>query len=273
MVIDFFIGRDNYQLGSLSHFINNRAPGYQDLPPFPEVAPDPSTRDVADPSPVRSITGNEFELGSYLSSPSYNEGTQKKKAASKKKKSFYSSSEESEENSDSGSGSGSSSNSSSGTEDSESDSIEENNGGGQGEIPEKVPAVSSNSAPRKKIVHYDKHPTDESSNGSGSGSSDDESSESSNESSSDVSDEKPTIKSSKTTNSTRPKSNVDLLLDLGGDDEVTCSSNNATQQIDTILTAMPANISSSAKGPDLRNRSKDLDFQVRNKFCEKVVSH
>ena len=31
-----------YELGSLSHFINDRAAAFQDLPGFPEVAPDPS---------------------------------------------------------------------------------------------------------------------------------------------------------------------------------------------------------------------------------------
>ena len=34
-----FANRDEYQLGTLSHFINARAAGYQDLPGFPEDAP------------------------------------------------------------------------------------------------------------------------------------------------------------------------------------------------------------------------------------------
>ncbi|CAB4054185.1 AP3B [Lepeophtheirus salmonis] len=41
-----FKGRSNYQLGSLSHFLNNRVQGYQDLPEFPREAPDPSVRNV-----------------------------------------------------------------------------------------------------------------------------------------------------------------------------------------------------------------------------------
>eukprot|EP00090_Calanus_glacialis_P025590 TRINITY_DN4005_c0_g1_i1.p1 TRINITY_DN4005_c0_g1~~TRINITY_DN4005_c0_g1_i1.p1 ORF type:complete len:1074 (-),score=457.80 TRINITY_DN4005_c0_g1_i1:225-3446(-) len=47
-----FANRDEYQLGSLSHFINARAAGYQDLPGFPEDAPDPSVRTVEVPKPA-----------------------------------------------------------------------------------------------------------------------------------------------------------------------------------------------------------------------------
>jgi len=47
-----FNHREEYQLGSLSHYINARASGYQDLPGFPEVAPDPSARAVEPPKPI-----------------------------------------------------------------------------------------------------------------------------------------------------------------------------------------------------------------------------
>lgn len=40
-------GREQYQLGSLSHYLNIRATGYHDLPPFPTEAPDSSVRDAA----------------------------------------------------------------------------------------------------------------------------------------------------------------------------------------------------------------------------------
>merc|ERR1711936_745064 len=48
-----FANRDEYQLGSLSHFINARANGYQDLPEYPEIPPDPKVRavEVAKPPP------------------------------------------------------------------------------------------------------------------------------------------------------------------------------------------------------------------------------
>ena len=38
--------RQGFQVGSLSHMINLKASGYQELPQFPEVAPDPSVRNV-----------------------------------------------------------------------------------------------------------------------------------------------------------------------------------------------------------------------------------
>lgn len=44
-----FSGRDQYQMGSLSHLINQPAAGYQELPDFPDEAPDPSVRNVTPP--------------------------------------------------------------------------------------------------------------------------------------------------------------------------------------------------------------------------------
>ena len=38
--------RDQYQLGTLSHVINARANGYQEIPDWPSEAPDPSVRNV-----------------------------------------------------------------------------------------------------------------------------------------------------------------------------------------------------------------------------------
>lgn len=38
--------RDHFQLGSLSHLLNAKATGYQELPDWPEEAPDPSVRNV-----------------------------------------------------------------------------------------------------------------------------------------------------------------------------------------------------------------------------------
>jgi len=51
-----FIDRDEFQLGSLSHFLNVRAVGYMDLPSFPAVAPDPNVRNVEPPRPVIPVT-------------------------------------------------------------------------------------------------------------------------------------------------------------------------------------------------------------------------
>ena len=41
-----FANREDFQLGSLSHFINCRAVDYQDLPAFPAQPPDPTVRTV-----------------------------------------------------------------------------------------------------------------------------------------------------------------------------------------------------------------------------------
>ncbi|XP_074089171.1 AP-3 complex subunit beta-2 isoform X1 [Macrotis lagotis] len=44
-----FKDRDHFQLGSLSHLLNAKATGYQELPEWPEEAPDPSVRNVEVP--------------------------------------------------------------------------------------------------------------------------------------------------------------------------------------------------------------------------------
>ena len=68
------VERDVYQLGSLSHYINAPSTGYNPLPPFPDVAPDPSVRSV-EPPPATWQVNNE------------------KKKTPMKKKSFYSETE------------------------------------------------------------------------------------------------------------------------------------------------------------------------------------
>ena len=45
-MFNLFSDRQGFQVGSLSHMINLKASGYQELPPYPEVAPDPSVRNV-----------------------------------------------------------------------------------------------------------------------------------------------------------------------------------------------------------------------------------
>ncbi|KAL0271642.1 UNVERIFIED_CONTAM: hypothetical protein PYX00_008670 [Menopon gallinae] len=70
-------GREQFQLGSLSHYIDSRSNGYHELPPFPEVAPDPSVRNV-------EISVEPTENPKY-----------KNRSKTVKKKSFYSESEQS----------------------------------------------------------------------------------------------------------------------------------------------------------------------------------
>uniref|UniRef100_A0A8C4NEH5 AP-3 complex subunit beta n=1 Tax=Eptatretus burgeri TaxID=7764 RepID=A0A8C4NEH5_EPTBU len=102
-----FKDRDQFQLGSLSHLLNMKVPGYQELPDWPEQAPDPSVRNVEVPEWTKPA------------------GKEKKK--DRKERSFYSESDGSEvtESADSSPGSESELESSTGskesTENSESD--------------------------------------------------------------------------------------------------------------------------------------------------------
>lgn len=47
--------RDRFQLGTLSHSLNSKATGYQELSDWPAVAPDPSVRNVEVIEPVRPV--------------------------------------------------------------------------------------------------------------------------------------------------------------------------------------------------------------------------
>uniref|UniRef100_A0A8W7PT60 AP-3 complex subunit beta n=1 Tax=Anopheles coluzzii TaxID=1518534 RepID=A0A8W7PT60_ANOCL len=84
-------GRRQYQLGSLSHYLNMPTNGYQDLPAWPTEAPDSSVRNVEPPA---SMGGGEYpgRLGNDRagSGNSVGEADRRKKKA----KSFYSGSED-----------------------------------------------------------------------------------------------------------------------------------------------------------------------------------
>lgn len=97
-----FKDRDHFQLGTLSHTLNIKASGYLELSNWPEVAPDPSVRNV-----------EVIELAKEWTPA----GKAKKENPAKK---FYSESEEEEDSSDS-------------SNDSESESGSESGEGGQSE--------------------------------------------------------------------------------------------------------------------------------------------
>ncbi|XP_070163648.1 AP-3 complex subunit beta-2 isoform X2 [Polyergus mexicanus] len=67
-----------YQLGTLSHYLDMPCAGYRPLPPFPEITQDPSVRDVA-----QSIVQEHRE-------ERYNRKEKEKKKSKEKEKSFYS---------------------------------------------------------------------------------------------------------------------------------------------------------------------------------------
>ncbi|NXL88775.1 AP3B1 protein, partial [Alectura lathami] len=84
-----FKDRDHFQLGTLSHTLNSRATGYLELSDWPEVAPDPTVRNV-------EVAESAKEWTAILSK------TKKEKPAEK----FYSESEEEEDDSESTSATG-----------------------------------------------------------------------------------------------------------------------------------------------------------------------
>ncbi|XP_066052512.1 AP-3 complex subunit beta-2 isoform X1 [Chamaea fasciata] len=103
-----FKDRDHFQLGSLSHLLNAKAVGYQELPDWPDEAPDPSVRNV--------------EV------PEWTKCTSREKRKEKVEKPFYSDSEGESgptESADSEPESGSEENSSSSSSDSSSSGTEE----------------------------------------------------------------------------------------------------------------------------------------------------
>ncbi|GFO30668.1 Ap-3 complex subunit beta [Plakobranchus ocellatus] len=79
---------DNYQLGSLSHLLNMKTTGYQELPEWPSVAPDPTVRNVEVPPAWKEE--RETVKGKKT----------KQKQPSTDLKSFYSSSSEDEDDDD-----------------------------------------------------------------------------------------------------------------------------------------------------------------------------
>uniref|UniRef100_A0A182RNP1 AP-3 complex subunit beta n=1 Tax=Anopheles funestus TaxID=62324 RepID=A0A182RNP1_ANOFN len=129
-------GRRQYQLGSLSHYLNMPTNGYQDLPAWPTEAPDTSVRNVEPPAQMGDYLGRSTNDRAG-SGNSVTDGDRRKK----KTKSFYSGSEDgtrssttegastpSGSSSSSGSGSGSGSSSSSGSSGSGSESSDSESG-------------------------------------------------------------------------------------------------------------------------------------------------
>ncbi|XP_060816353.1 AP-3 complex subunit beta-2 isoform X2 [Bombus pascuorum] len=161
-----------YQLGTLSHYLDMPCAGYRPLPPFPDVAPDPSVRDVA------SGTTRDAR-------DEYYRKEKKEKKGKEKEKPFYSD-EESVQADDT---------STTDSSDEGSDSSEYISESGK----------SENDSEKKKSTKV----SDESNSESESEESD---SEESSENSQESEEEK--YKASNQEATEKPKSNIDLLLDL-----------------------------------------------------------
>ncbi|XP_044294691.1 AP-3 complex subunit beta-2 isoform X3 [Varanus komodoensis] len=140
-----FKDRDHFQLGSLSHLLNAKAVGYQELPDWPSEAPDPSVRNVEEEAlgPVESHIGL---LGKPIEVPEWTKCTSREKRKEKVEKPFYSDSEgesgatesaDSEPETMSGSESDSGSESGSGSDSEEEDEDDEDDEESEDQLEEK----------------------------------------------------------------------------------------------------------------------------------------
>ncbi|PSN52889.1 hypothetical protein C0J52_02994 [Blattella germanica] len=193
-----FKDREQFQLGSLSHYINSRANGYHDLPPFPEVAPDPCVRDVEPIAPPPEM--------------------RTKKQHAVKKHSFYSESEHSspaDEDSDDDSSEEDSS-------DDDEDSSEEEEDSSQEESESETDKHVNAKVKKTETKKVTKESSEESESEEDSSEDDDEDDEEEEEEeeeedgerSESSEEEKKTKKKSSETPAAKPKSNLDLLLEL-----------------------------------------------------------
>ncbi|XP_065363905.1 AP-3 complex subunit beta-2 isoform X2 [Calliphora vicina] len=219
--------RNLYQLGSLSHYLNMRCSGYNDLPGFPEQPSDPTVRNVDG-----FMQENTSKMSNHLSNNQQHHTPQKENNSKQKKNkktenSFFSESEEksSEYSSSSESSSGSSSSS-------DTDSDDENKNETTKEVVVKEAQVHNTNNNKKSIDSTKNNNIVNNTNGSGTsdsessssyGSSSSSASESSDsESDTDTEDETPAKNNNKNVNSNKAetenkkdkKSNLDLLLDL-----------------------------------------------------------
>ncbi|XP_053985309.1 AP-3 complex subunit beta-2 [Hylaeus volcanicus] len=167
-----------FQLGTLSHYLDMPCAGYRPLPPFPNAAPDPSVRDIAS---TDVIDAREVYC--------YKKDKKDKKGKERKKSSFYSDEESVVEDLN---------NESSDT--STNDSSDEN-------------SVSSEYTSGTSKSENDENNEDKKSDDSNSESDTESDSEETSEDS-EESEEKKKYKLSNQKSKEKPKSNIDLLLEL-----------------------------------------------------------
>ncbi|KAF0294122.1 AP-3 complex subunit beta-1 [Amphibalanus amphitrite] len=157
-----FKDRDQFQLGSLSHYINARATGYRELASFPAEAPDPTVRNSVVPLPERPpepALQPTRQRGFYSDSSSEDE------------------SEDSDSDSSS-SGSGESSGESSSGESSSSEDAAPARNKARARAPPPTRGVSALRPPQASSSDSDEEDSDEEGSTSGSGSGSDSGSES-----------------------------------------------------------------------------------------------
>ncbi|KAM4572231.1 AP-3 complex subunit beta-2 isoform 2-T2 [Odontesthes bonariensis] len=161
-----FKDRDHFQLGSLSHLLNAKAGGYQELPDWPEAAPDPSVRNVEVFALLERVT-------TLTSVPEWTKCSSREKRKEKKvEKPFYSDSEGESgptESADSESDSASISESGSGSEVSGTASESEESGEGSESEDEEEDEEEKEREKKKKKKREFKKPVQESASEQSSG--------------------------------------------------------------------------------------------------------
>uniref|UniRef100_A0A8D2B635 AP-3 complex subunit beta n=1 Tax=Sciurus vulgaris TaxID=55149 RepID=A0A8D2B635_SCIVU len=178
-----FKDRDHFQLGSLSHLLNAKATGYQELPDWPEEAPDPSVRNVEEED-FSLIETHVGLLGEYTEVPEWTKCSNREKRKEKEKP-FYSDSEgesgptesadsepESESESDSKSSSASGSGESSSESDNEDQDEDEDKGRGSESEQSEEEGEKKKKKKKKKVPegHEEDSSSDEGSDSSSSSS-------------------------------------------------------------------------------------------------------
>ncbi|OWF47522.1 AP-3 complex subunit beta-2-like isoform X3 [Mizuhopecten yessoensis] len=244
-----FKDRDQFQLGTLSHILNTRATGYQELPEWPEDAPDPSVRNIEVPTPWET----KF--------PS------KKKKPEKEKKSFYSDSEESSSEDDDSDEDDSSNEDD--DEEEDEDNIEEDSSDEEDEDSseeedssdeEVVTPVKKVSKSQKKVLSDEDEDETE-----------DSSEEESSEEDSDDSDKKPPPKPKKNQAKSAPvkktkaepaKPSHDLLLDLDdfGPPGGGFASSTGTPAGDLLTPSLAGSMSNMSLGSASMSASNSMNF-------------
>ncbi|CAK9801169.1 AP-3 complex subunit beta-1 [Anthophora plagiata] len=221
-----------YQLGTLSHYLDMPCAGYRPLPPFPEVAPDPSVRDVA--SDTVKDARNEY----------YRKNKKDRKGIGKEK--LFSSDDDGLPAEELDNENESSDTSTSGSSDEESDSSEYTSESGK----------SENGSEKKKSTKG----SDESNSESESEESD---SEESSEDSQESEDEK--YKASNQEVKEKPKSNIDLLLEL---DDVIPMTPVMPLSTGNLLTPITSNVAN-----DIREVSASFIPIKKSELLNSITGH
>ncbi|KAK0178208.1 hypothetical protein PV328_002181 [Microctonus aethiopoides] len=256
-----------YQLGTLSHYLDMPCAGYRPLPEFPETAPDPSVRNVAE---------SELTQDHFYRSRDKRHGRKEKKI---KEKSFYS--EDESTPADESEDDESSETSSSGTSDSDDSNSSDYSS-------ESDKSQKQSSRKKKVIVKSDSSDSESDSEDSESDDEDDEDDDDNDEKTSELSTkinkQKVSVSMEQTENESvksKPKSSLDLLLEL---DDVIPMTPIMTPSLGGFLTPINPTIIngvmevSSAFTPirkvELINKISGRGMRVESRFtrCQHLIS-